>query len=311
MDKMTHEATTPNRPPNSPQGVQAPSCSSSPKRPQSSSSHRHGSQQKPAWDSWGFSKLPLEGSGAAPGSGKGPTRSALKGLTASWSPTRIGFVKPEIARCSDGFSRSHRHKASSKPAASRHQSPQQCSKLKSGKGQHADRDKACTVSGARASSKALDMPQSFLQPILHSQHSNVLPEEGHISATQSRQSSSAPSKSGKAKKKSKNSSRQAAQRAQHAVRDPEEQNNGSEQVLPRVIATNLTQGQGSYVSPLQSPQRRRPHSSSNPAACDLSFVIMPGSSHDRNQAGSAASAGSAQYSSSGSSGETQCTVLQS
>ena len=308
MDKMTHEATTPNRPPNSPQGVHAPSCSSSPKQPQSSSSRRHGSQHKPAWDSWGFSRLPLEGSGTASGSGQGPTRSALKNLTASWSPTRKGFVKPEIARSSDGFSHSHRRKATSKHAARRRQSPQQCSKLKSGNRQHADKDKART---ACASEGKPDMPRSFLQPILHSQHSNVLPDEGHKSPTQSQQFSSAQSKNGSAKKKngSRRKAAQHAQRAQQAVGNAEQQSKGLAATLPRVIATNMTQAQGSYISPLQSPRRRGAQSSWSPAACNSSFVIMPGSSHDRNPAGASDSAGSAQYSPSHSSGETECSML--
>lgn len=306
MDKMSHEAATPNRPPNSPQGVQAPSSSSSPKRPLSSSSRRHGSQQKPAWDSWGFSKLPLEGSGTASGSGKRPTRSALKNLTASWSPTRKGFVKPEIARSSAGFSHSHRRKATVKHAASGRQSPQQCSKLKPGNRHHADKDKART---ACASKGKPDMPQSCMQPILHSQHSNVLPGEGLESPTQSQQFSAAQSKNGRTKKKKKGSRRKAAQHAQQAVGNAEQQSKGLEGTLPRVIATNMTQAQGSYISPLQSHHRRGAQNSWSPAECNSSFVIMPGSSHDRNPAGASDSAGSAQYSPSHSSGETECSML--
>ena len=304
MDKMIHEANSPTKPPNSPQGVQAPSPSSSSRRPHSSfASKRCSTQrtsQKPAWDSWGFSKLPSEADGTSPDPGAPPTRDALKALTACWSPTRKGFVKPELARSNDGFSHSHRHKSRSKHANSRQQSLNHASKAKLNS-QQQNHDKAQTEGDAAAmTDTGALVPHSFLQPILHSQSRNVLPGHKHDTDTESKQSGVAQSEKVRSKRKTKGGSRKAAQRAQHAAVCQEEQ--GPEQTLPRVIATDSAQGQGRYISPMQSPHRGRPQSSGSPAAPDSSFIIMPGSAHGRKQAEPAGPAGSAQHSPSQRSG---------
>ena len=300
MEKMIHEANSPTKPPNSPQGVQAPSPSSSSRRPRSSSAFKRRSVQrslqKPAWDSWGFSKLPSEADGTCPDPGAPPTRDALKALTASWLPTRKGFVKPELARSNDGFSHSHRHKTRSKHANSQQRFPSRASKAK-GKGQLANQDKAQTeCDPAAVNDTRASVPHSFLQPILHSQSRNVLPGQKGDTDTESKQSGVAQSGKVKSKRKTKGGSRKAAQRAQHAAVCQEEQGQRPEQTLPRVIATDSAQGQSRYVSPVQSPHRRRPQSSGSPAVCDSSFIIMPGSAHGRNQAEPVGPAGSAQHS---------------
>ena len=305
MDKMIHEANSATKPPNSPQGVQAPSPSSSSRRPRSSSASKRCSAQrtlqKPAWDSWGFSKLPSEADGTSPDPEAPPTRAALKALTASWSPTRKGFVKPELARSNDGFSHSHRHKSHSKHVNSHQQSPNHVSKARL-KRQQPNQDKAQTeCDPAAVNDSHASVPHSFLQPILHSQSRNVLPGQKRDTDTESKQSGVAQSEKVKSKRKTKGGSRKAAQRAQHAAVCQEEQGQRPEQTLPRVIATDSAQGQGRYISPMQSPHRGRPQSGS-PAVHDSSFIIMPGSAHARNQSEPVGPAGSAQHSPSQRSG---------
>lgn len=319
MEKMTHEANTPSKPPNSPQGVQIPSPPSSSQQRRSSSPHRQAvaqkRSQKPAWDSWGFSELPSEAGTAALALGRNPDRAALKDLTASWSPTRQGFRKPELARSDDGFSRSHRRKASLQRSPRCQLSAQHVSKSKlyreeqthkgrmqKGKQTH----KGSTHHAPRAhprSSSCSSAPHSFLQPILHSQYSNVLPDDKHDSGTESKRGDSGQSEAFKPRRKAKGS-RKAAQHAKHAaVTGKEQEDRSPDLALPRVIATN-SQGQGSYISPLQSPNRGQPRMNRSPAAGDSSFIIFPEAQHGRDPAQASDSDASAQQSLSQRSGQT-------
>lgn len=298
MDKMTHEATSPSRPPNSPQGVQAPHSPSS-QRPRSSSAHRPASPQlspsKPRWDSWGFSKVPSE-AGSALGPRQNPSRAALKSLAASWSPTRKGFMQPDLAKRNNGFSHANRQAASSQHAQSRQGSAKRVGKIKSGKAKQVSRSKMQHAPGTAATDGSKQAaPQSFLQPILHSNYQNAIPDDRRKKDmdTDSTHNGASQAKGGKPKKKSRGG-RNAAQRAKAAAGNAENLGETAESTLPTVIVTD-SQGQGSYNSPRQSPHRKL-HNNSSPIAGDSSFIIMPASAHGSIKAPASDSSRSAQTS---------------
>lgn len=302
---MTHEAASPKRAPNSPQGIQPPSPTSSAQRFRSGVSHRRGSARrnpdKPRWDSWGFDGLPSKNGGPAPrrasnspSRGPSPSRAELKQLTASWSPTRQGFRKADLAKADDGFSRSHRHDlGTSTKSRSSQSAPKQGGKSHASRAKHTPKGSAGTAAPMAADgedSKAKpSMAQSFLQPILHSQQGHA--PDGVASEVGCKQSGQ--KKGGHATRKVKRSSRSAAQ---HDTAASAEEDDRQASDLPRVIATDGAQSRGSYNSPVNSPQirRARPHGNHVAAAHDTCFVIMPASEQSRDQTRPSSSASSAQ-----------------
>ncbi|KAL0023216.1 hypothetical protein WJX79_004139 [Trebouxia sp. C0005] len=109
LDKQAHEALTPKHPPNSPQGNMYSSPPSSRRHRSPNSTSRRGraaakSPMRPPWDTWGSPGKASRGDQSSPC--QSPTRAELKKMTASWSPGRKGFVKPELAQAQENrFSR--------------------------------------------------------------------------------------------------------------------------------------------------------------------------------------------------------------
>ena len=175
LDKQAHEALTPKRPPNSPQGNKC--LSSAMRRHRSPGQGRAAatSPARPAWDS-----SPSKAARAAGSSlGASPTRAQLKKMTASWSPGRKGFVKPDLAlNRENGFSQAYKHADTMTKHSSKLKKKGSPRKARpagvSGHATLAAPNPPKTSSSGSIWEGKLAGPSSFLQPILHSCSSNML-----------------------------------------------------------------------------------------------------------------------------------------
>ena len=181
-------------------------------------------------------------------------------MTASWSPGRCGFVKPEVAQ--DGanrFSESQTHAAvaskhASKSGKKKKGSPNQVS-ISGAVPARLLRDvPAKTGSGGSIWEGTLAGPSSFLQPILHSQSSGRVPA---VDDSQNGQQS--PDSSFKKRQSTK---RSKGRKHAHKHREQSEPDGEEADVETRSCNSPpkiITLGQsprGSYVSPLQGSPRR-------------------------------------------------------
>ena len=129
---------------------------------------------RPAWDS--SPSKAARAAGSSPGAS--PTRAQLKKMTASWSPGRQGFVKPELAQNRDNeFSQARKH-ADTRTKHSRKVKKEGLPRKARLAGvpdniMLAAPTPAKTSSGGSIWEGKLAGPSSFLQPILHSQPSNM------------------------------------------------------------------------------------------------------------------------------------------
>ena len=256
LDKQAHDALTPKRPPNSPQGNKCLSL----RRRRSPGQGRAAatSPARPAWDS--SPSHAVRAAGSSPGAS--PTRTQLKKMTASWSPGRKGFVKPELAQNRDNeFSQAHkqaniRTKHSSK--LKKKGSPR--------KARLAEVPAYATLAALKPAQNSsgggiwegkLAGPLSFLQPILHSQSSNMSPDVNRSPGDHEQYDSPMP-----AKKKNMPSSSSRSRRHVHKSREQSESDDGTSgteghaQNSPPKVFTLGQSPRGSYVSPLKGSSRR-------------------------------------------------------
>jgi len=274
LDKQAHEALTPKHPPNSPQGNTCPSPPSSRRHrsPTSTSRQRRAaakSPTRPPWNTWGSPGKASKGEQSSPG--QSPTRAELKKMTASWSPGRKGFVKPELAQAQENrFSHTQGSLAESKRQTSKPRKKQSSPKKAPARKEALDRSDeagkpAKTGSGASiwAGTPAGPPPQpSFLQPILHSKQSSDMPDGTDTQQDRELQSDSQVQHSpAKRKKKRQGDSRHArAQRQQSQTGEEESQaeldGRAQSQNSPPKIYTLDQSPRGSYVSPFRNSPRR-------------------------------------------------------
>ena len=273
LDKQAHEALTPKHPPNSPQGNMYSSPPSSRRHRSPNSTSRRGraaakSPMRPPWDTWGSPGKASRGDQSSPC--QSPTRAELKKMTASWSPGRKGFVKPELAQAQENrFSRTQGSLAEAKRQTrkprKKQSSPKKASAQKEALYQSGEAERpAKTGSGASiwAGTPAGPPQPSFLQPILHSQPSNAMPDG--IDTQQDRQMrfDSQPHRSpAKRKKKRQGDSRRAhAQRQESQTGEEGSQaeldERSQSQNSPPKIYTLDQSPRGSYISPLRNSPRR-------------------------------------------------------
>lgn len=277
LDKQAHDALAPKRPPNSPQGNKCPSPASS-RRHKPPTSFDQGrasanSPSRPPWDSWGSPSKPSKTDDNSPSQGaawaapSSPGKAALKKMTASWSPGRKGFVKPELAQVEENkFSHSGKGDAAARrkqtgKAGKKKSSPKRASAtaeptqitVESGK-------PAKTSSGGSIWAGTLAGPQSsFLQPILHSQQGHPVPKDEQTAQDRQSQPGARPrQRSAKKKKSSGKGGKHAHMHRQRPHADEEEAELDSEaqaQSPPRVYTLDQSP-RGSYVSPLRASHRR-------------------------------------------------------
>lgn len=275
LDKQAHEALTPKHPPNSPQGNTCPSQPSSRRQRSPISTSRQGraaakSPTQPPWDTWGSPGKASRGEPSSPG--QSPTRAELKKMTASWSPGRKGFVKAELTQSQENrFS----HNQGSLAGANRHTSKPRKKKQGSSKKAAAhEKDlhrsdeagkPAKTGSGASiwAGTPAGPPSQSsFLQPILHSQLSNAMPDGTDTQQDRELQSDSQVQRSpAKRKKKRQGDSRRARVQRQQSLTSEEESQaeldgGAQSQNSPPKVYTLDQSPRGSYVSPCRNSPKR-------------------------------------------------------
>ena len=254
LDKQAHEALTPKRPPNSPQGNK----SSSPRRRRSPGQGRAAatSPARPAWDS--SPSQAVRAAGSSPGAS--PTRTQLKKMTASWSPGRKGFVKPELARNRDNeFSQAHKHVVKRTKHSSKLKKKGSPRKARSAE-VPANAMLAAPVktsSGGSIWEGKLAGPSSFLQPILHSQSSNIFPDVHWSPGEHEQHDSPKP-----VKKKNRPSSISRGRWHAHKPTEQSESDDGTSgtedhaQNSPPKVFTLGQSPRGSYVSPLKGSSRR-------------------------------------------------------
>lgn len=254
LDKQAHEALTPKRPPNSPQGNRCPSPAA--RRQPHEGRAAATSPSKPAWDSSPSKAVMAPGHSPEPS----PSRAQLKKMTASWSPGRKGFVKPDLAQSSDNrFSQSnkrpdtkskHPSKLRKKRSPSKARTPHAPASSK----QEAPRP-AKTSSGGSLWEGKLAGPSSFLQPILHSQSSRV-PDSNELHDDRTQQSPQSTKKT-KKKKPSSGGKWHARMHSQQSVSDEDMSDSGSHvQNSPPQVITLGQSPVGSYVSPMKGSSGR-------------------------------------------------------
>ncbi|KAL0033703.1 hypothetical protein WJX77_001675 [Trebouxia sp. C0004] len=272
LDKQAHEALTPRHPPNSPHGNTCPAPVSSRRHRSPTSTSEQGrtaakSLMRPPWDTWGSPGKASSGEQSSPC--QSPTRAELKKMTASWSPGRKGFVKPELAQAQENrFSHtqgSHAGKTQASKPRKKQKSPKKAPLHKEAlhrsdeAGRHAK-----TGSGASiwAGTPAGPPQPSFLQPVLHSQQSNGMHDGTETQQDRQIQFDSQVQHSpAKRKKKRQGDSRCArAQRQQSQTGEEESQaeldGRSQSQNSPPKIYTLDQSPRGSYVSPFRSSPRR-------------------------------------------------------
>ncbi len=273
LDKQAHEALTPKHPPNSPQGNTCPSPPSSHRHRSPTSTSRQGraaakSPMRPPWDTWGSPGKASRGEQSSPC--QSPTRAELKKMTASWSPGRKGFVKPELAQAQENrFSDTQGSLAEAKRQTSKPRKKQSYPKKAPARKEALHRSDetgkpAKTGSGASiwAGTPAGPPQPSFLQPILHSQQSNDMPDDTDTQQDREmRFDSQLQHSPAKRKKKRQGDSRRArAQRQQSRTGEEESQaeldGRSQSQNSPPKIYTLDQSPRGSYVSPFRNSPRR-------------------------------------------------------
>ena len=274
LDKQAHEALTPKHPPNSPQGNPCPSPPSSRRHRSPNSTSRQGraaakSPTRPPWDTWGSPGKASRGEQSSPC--RSPTRAELKKMTASWSPGRKGFVKPELAHTWENrFSHTQDSLAEASKQTSKPRKKQSSLKKAPAQKEALHRSDeagrpAKTGSGASiwAGTPAGPPPQSaFLQPILHSQQSNDMPDGTDTQQDRDMRFDSQLQRSpAKRKKKRQGDSRRAhAQGQQPRIGEEESQaeldGRSQSQNSPPKIYTLDQSPRGSYVSPFRNSSKR-------------------------------------------------------
>ena len=256
LDKQAHEASTPKRPPNSPQGNK---CFLPAKRHQRSPGQSRAAATSPARPAWDSSpSKAVRAAGSSPGTS--PTRTQLKKVTASWSPGRKGFVKPELAQNREnGFSNTHKHADSRRKHNSKLKnkgSPRKASSAGDPASATLSAPKpAKSGSGGSIWEGKLAGPSSFLQPIVNSQLSNTSPDLCQSQGDHEQQSP-VP-----AKKKTRPSSIRGKRHAHKpgGLSEPDDGTNGTQghaQNSPPKVYTLCQSPRGSYVSPLKGSSRR-------------------------------------------------------
>ncbi len=192
-------------------------------------------------------------------------------MTASWSPGRKGFVKPELARTQENrFSHTQgslaeARRQTSKPRKKKQSSPKKAPARKEAFHRSDEAGKpAKTGSGASiwAGTPAGPPQPSFLQPILHSQQSSDTPDGTDTQQDRELQSDSQLQRSpAKRKKKRQGDSRCAhAQRQQSHTGEEDSQaeldGRAQSQTSPPKVYTLDQSPRGSYVSPFRNSPRR-------------------------------------------------------
>lgn len=273
LDKQAHEALTPKHPPNNPQGNTCPSPPSSCRHQSRNSTSRQSraaakSPVRPPWDTWGSPGKASRGEQSSPC--QSPTRAELKRMTASWSPGRKGFVKPELVQAQENrFSHTQGSLAEARRQASKLRKKQSSHKKAPAHKEALYRSgeagrPAKTGSGASiwAGTPAGPPQPSFLRPILHSQQSNDMPDGTDTQHDRQMQFDSQVQNSpAKRKKKRQGDSRRArAQRQQSRTGEEKSQaeldGRSQSQNSPPKIYTLDQSPRGSYVSPFRSSPRR-------------------------------------------------------
>ena len=264
LDKQAHEALTPRRPPNSPQGNKCPSPGTRRQKSPAQGRAAATSPARPAWDS-----SPSKAVRVAPCSpGASPSRAQLKKLTASWSPGCKGFVKPELAQNRDnGFSQASK-RADSKSTKHAKQLRNKGSPKKKGSPSksHSPGMPARTTlqtskpgktsSGGSIWEGKLAGPSSFLQPIFHSQSINTLPEQSQSPGDHEKDNSSEPVKKENRPNSSRGKRHAHKHKRQSESDDGTGSSEGSAQNSPPKVITLGQSPRGSYVSPLKGSSRR-------------------------------------------------------
>ncbi|KAL3137484.1 hypothetical protein ABBQ38_004773 [Trebouxia sp. C0009 RCD-2024] len=252
LDKQAHEALTPKRPPNSPQGNRCPSPAA--RRQQHEGRAAATSPSRPAWDS-----SPSRAAGHSPE--PSPSRAQLKKMTASWSPGRKGFVKPDLAQSGDNrFSQSNKRAETKSKHPSKLRKKRSPSKARTPDAPASSRQEAPkparTSSGGSLWEGKLAGPSSFLQPILHSQSSNTVPDSNEPQDDHTQQSPESTKKT-KKKKPSSGGKRHARMHSQQSVPNEDLSDSGSHaQNSPPQVITLGQSPRGSYVSPLKGSSGR-------------------------------------------------------
>lgn len=283
---------TPKHPPNSPQGNPCPSPPLSRRHRSPTSTSRKGraaakSPMRPPWDTWGSPGKASRGEQSSPC--HSPTRAELKNMTASWSPGRKGFVKPELAQTQENrFSRTQGSLAGAKRHTSKPRKKQSSPKKAPARKEALQRsDKAGKPAkmGSSASiwagTPAGPPPQpSFLQPILHSQQSVDMPDGTDTQQDRELQSDSQVERSpAKRKKKRQGDSRRARAQSQQSRAGKEESQaeldgRSQSQNSPPKIYTLDQSPRGSYVSPFRNSPKR-----GLPGRHDTSLLILQSPQH--------------------------------
>ena len=294
LDKQAHEALTPKRPPNSPQGNKCLSPAMYTRR----SPGQGKATARPAWDS--SPSKAARAAGSSPGAS--PTRAQLKKMTASWSPGRKGFVKPELAQNRDNeFSQARKH-ADTRTKHTRKMKKEGSPRKARLAGVPANITLAApnpvkTSSGGSIWEGKLAGPSSFLQPILHSQSSNmtdVKQPPGNLEQHDS-------------PKPAMKRNRPGSGRGKRHAHKPKGQleSDGTEAHVQNSPPKVFTLGQsprGSYVSPLKSSSRqalsdRLALQSVSPHGASSALAKSPPSPAHRSQLNSQCSLGYSTHSS--------------
>ena len=268
LDKQAHEALAPKRPPNSPQGNKCPSPASSRRCRSPTHTSRHGkvgagTLTRPPWDTWGSPEQTSRAEGSTPC--QSPSRAALKKMTASWSPGRKGFVKPELAEAEENrYSHSQNSNAEaslrSGKAGKKKSSPKKApARAKFSKQANKAGEAVKSGNGGSIWAGSLAGPQtSFLQPILHLQQCNMSPDDGDTHHDEQPEGDAQLKQNASKKKRSKGSrhARTHSHQSQGAGKQDSAQGEAlSQNTSPRVYTLDQSP-RGSYVSPLRASPRR-------------------------------------------------------
>ena len=206
-------------------------------------------------------------------------------MTASWSPGRRGFVKPDLAEeRANRFSESQKHAAvtskhASKPGKKKKKkaSPHKASASAALPAKLMQEAPANTGGGGSIWEGTLAGPSSFLQPILHSQSNSGAP-----AVDDSQDGQQSPGSSFKKSNRTKRSKdrKHARKHRGHSEPDGEEADVQScSQNSPPKILTLGQSPRGSYVSPLKGSPRRALLGRHNSELLVLQLPQRPSSAH--------------------------------